>query len=190
MYLKHQLWLIVCLSMIALPMMAQNSQSYAGAGFNAQPWLTAVSANATSFNPAVESALPDAPSSAHESTLSGFNMAVAAGQAPVPVGRQGISLNRKTLDKQFFLVTGALFGSTVANIELTMRCRQAAACSLVPDSIAQRHKLYPLTFGADGGVTLLGYYLKSHHHRYWFVPAAAFITGNAIYAIHASRYMR
>ena len=94
------------------------------------------------------------------------------------------------MDREFFLSTGALFGSTFANVELTHRCLENGACSLVPRAIVQRRYLYGISLPADAGITILGYYLKRSKRSWWFVPAAIVTAGNTIYAIHAAQHMR
>jgi hypothetical protein len=177
--------------LLAVSVLAQNETSNKGssalvqgasASSQHEPFL--IAANSLSV-------LPDAPSAGSVKFLPALNAAIAssASQAPIPAARVPL-IERSVLDSRFLAVTGALFGSTVADIELTMRCRASGACSLVPDGLAERHKLYPITFGADGGITLLSYYLKSHHRRWWFVPAAAIIAGNAVYSVHAAKYIK
>ena len=58
---------------------------------------------------------------------------------------------------------------------------------MLPNSLARRAYLYPITFSADGAVTYLGYYLKSHHKSWWYIPATVLTVGHAGYAIHASQ---
>ena len=134
--------------------------------------------------------LPDAPS-VHFAPVLSLNaaMAASASQAPVPAARVPY-FERKVIDAKFIAVTGALFGSTVADIELTQRCRESGACSLIPTSLAERRKMYPITFAADGALTLAGYYLRSHHHWWWYTPAGAMIAAHAVYSIHASEYIK
>jgi hypothetical protein len=188
---NRRAWFAVLLVMIALPLLAQEGPSYAKLPLSAGPVSMAAAVALPTPPMAVASAapaLPDAPSTVGQ--LPEFNSAIAAsiGQAPLPVGR-GAEIEHGVIDARYLASTGLLYGSTVANIELTMRCRAAGACSMVPDGIAQRHMLYPITFAADSGISLLDYYLKSHHHRWWFVPAALITTGNAIYAVHAAKYI-
>jgi hypothetical protein len=117
-------------------------------------------------------ALPDAPSVETRS------------QAPPPPAAVQLSSTESVV------ITSLLFGSSIANVELTTRCLQNGACTTVPSALRSRGKLYAVALPADVGITALGYYLKRAHHSWWFVPAALFTTGNALYAIHASQHMR
>ena len=93
-------------------------------------------------------------------------------------------------DKEFLMATGILFGSSIANVELTHRCLENGACSLVPRALVRRRALYGVGLPADAGVTVLGYYLKRSGRRWWFVPAAIVTAGNVVYGIHAAQHMR
>jgi ABC-type cobalt transport system substrate-binding protein len=88
------------------------------------------------------------------------------------------------------MVTSMLFSSSIANVELTTRCLENGACTKVPSALRSRGALYGVSLPADVGITVLGYYLRRSGHRWWFVPAAMFTVGNAIYAVHASQHMR
>ena len=153
--------LIACLFVIAVPVVAQTST----------PPVTMASAASPSMP------LPDAPSAQRRSSA-----APPSGLAPIA--------NPEVKDKQFFLVNGVMFASSIANVELTARCFNSGACTAVPGPLRSRGALYGLGLPADVGATVLGYYLKRSGHRWWFVPAAAVTAGNVVYAIHAARQTR
>ena len=155
------LLLIASLFAIAAPVLAQTST----------PPVTR--ATASSNTP-----LPDAPSSQRRSA------------APPPSARGPIAEGEFATDRQFMMVNGLMFGSSIANVELTTRCFNSGACSAVPGPLRSRGALYGLGLTTDVGVTVLGHYLKRSGHRWWFVPAAVVTVGNVVYAIHASRYIR
>lgn len=159
----YLLLLIACLFVIAAPMLAQTSAAPATVALAGDPNM----------------ALPDAPSPAPRSAASRPPSAVR----PTVNGEQ-------IMDKQFVLATGMLFGSSVVNVELTHRCLENGACTLVPRALVRRRAMYGVGLPADAGITVLGYYLKRGGHRWWFLPAAVVTAGNAIYAVHASQHMR
>jgi hypothetical protein len=158
------LLLIVCLFVIAVPVLAQTG---------ATPTTVAVAGDPNL-------ALPDAPSPAPKSAGSNPWAAVR----PTAQGKQIMAM-----DKEFALVNGLMFGSSIANVELTTRCLENGACTMVPSGLRSRKRLYAVSLPADVGITALGYYLKRSGHRWWFVPAALVTAGNAIYAVHAAKYM-
>lgn len=158
------LLLIVCLFVIAVPVLAQTG---------ATPVTVAVAGDPNL-------ALPDAPSPAPTSAASSAWSAVR----PTAQGKQIMAM-----DKEFVLVNGLMFGSSIANVELTTRCLQNGACTMVPGGLRSRAALYGVGLPAEAGVAVLGYYLKRTGRRWWFVPAALVTAGNAIYAVHAAKYM-
>ena len=121
--------------------------------------------------------LPDAPSAAHRSAS-----APPAAVAPIA--------GPEAHDKQFMLVNGLMFSSSITNVELATRCFRGGACTAVPGPLRSRGGLYGVGLPVDVAVTVLGYRLKRSGHRWWFVPAAAVTVGNVIYSIHAAHYMR
>ena len=121
--------------------------------------------------------LPDAPSSQRR------NAAPPSAVRRVGYGEVGT-------DRQFMLVNGLMFASSIANVELTTRCFNSGACSALPGPLRSRGALYGVGLTTDVGVTLLGHYLRRSGHRWWFVPAAAVTVGNVVYAIHAAQYIR
>ena len=159
---KYFLLLIAALLMLAVPMLAQTSDDSS----------STVAAAGDPGGP-----LPDAPAPSNDHT------------PPSAIGRPTAG-GEHMMDKEFFLSTGVLFGSTFANVELTHRCLESGACSLVPRTIVQRRYLYGISLPADAGITVLSYYLKRSQRKWWFVPAAVVTAGNVVYGIHAAEHIR
>ena len=122
--------------------------------------------------------LPDAPSSQPRSV------------SAQPSARGPVTNGEFVQDRQFLLVNGLMFASSIANVELTTRCVNGGACSALPGPLRSRGALYGMGLPIDLGVTVLGYRLKRSGNRWWFVPAAAVTVGNVVYGIHAARYIR
>jgi len=156
------LLLIACLPLLAAPLLAQTG---------APPAQTEVAAR-------LDAPLPDAPNPEPRS-------APLAVQRPTPGGTQWVDV-----DREFVMATSVLFGSSIANAELTTRCINSGFCTAVPGPLRSRGALYGVGLPADAGVTVLGYLLKHGGHRWWFVPAALVTAGNSIYAVHASQHIR
>jgi hypothetical protein len=142
-----------------------------------------------------ESELPDAPSSAKPD-------ASTADPAPSPVVKRQshgappaaiggpLSPDRSVADRNYWLVTGGMFGATVANVELTVRCLQAhASCNDVPSSLKSRAALYGIGIPADLGVAYLTYYMKKKHSRIWYAAPALVTGANMFLAVRAYRWM-
>jgi len=157
------LLLIACLLLLAVPVLAQTSATPAEAEVGGK----------------LDTPLPDAPNPNPEP-----RRAPPSAVRPMPGGTQ------VPMDKEFLMATGILFGSSIANVELTHRCLENDACTLVPRALVRRRALYGVGLPADAGVTVLGYFLKRSGRRWWFVPAAIVTAGNTIYGIHAAQHMR
>jgi len=158
------LLLIACLFLLAAPVLAQTS---------AMPSEAEVGGK-------LDAPLPDAPNP--EPRVPPPSAGWAVRPTPTAGGMQ-------IADKEFVVATGALFGSSVANVELTHRCLENGECSLVPRALVRRRALYGVGLPADAGITVLGYYLKRSGRKWWFVPAAIVTAGNTIYGIHAAQHM-
>lgn len=177
---------VLCCMFFVVSVLAQNEALSAPVPSSQNDqYLIAVS------NPPV---LPDAPSAGLAPVVPALNAAItaSAGQAPIPAAKVP-HLGPKVIDAAFMGVTAATFGSDIADVELIMRCKAAAppaVCTLIPETVSERRYLYPISFGITGGVTYLDYYLKAHHHRWWFAPAAAVMTLNTIYSVHAAHYAK
>lgn len=138
----------------------------------AQTATSVTLASASSSKP-----LPEAPSASRKSSS-----APAAAAAPIT--------GPEAHDKEFMLVNGLMFSSSITTVELTTRCFRGGACTAVPGPLRSRGALYGMGLPVDVAVTVLGYRLKRSGHRWWFVPAAALTVGNVIYSVHAAHYMR
>jgi len=150
--------LIACLCVGALPVLAQT------------PIPITLASSEGPSNP-----LPEAPSAARKS-------------APAPPAAAGPIAGAETQDLHFMLVSGMMFSSSIANVELTTRCFRGGACTAIPGPLRSRGALYGVGLPIDIAVTVMGYRLKRAGHLWWFVPAAAVTAGNIIYSIHAVRY--
>ena len=138
------LLLIACLFLLAAPVLAQTS---------AMPSEAEVGGK-------LDAPLPDAPNPEPR-----VPPPSAVRSTPTPGGMQ-------VADKEFVMATGILFGSSVANVELTHYCLENGECSLVPRALVRRRALFGVGLPADAGITVLGYYLKRSGRKWWFVPAA------------------
>ena len=144
-----------------------------------------------------ESSLPDAPRAADDNDA-------APTPAPAPAPKPGPAkktqqgapgaastgswgIDSRVATGRYWAMTGAMFGASVADAELTVRCQEQKTCSYVPPSLRSRAALYGIGLPADAGISYLTYKLKKRENRFWYVPSA-FITGaNAYVAIHAYR---
>jgi hypothetical protein len=142
-----------------------------------------------------ESELPDAPSSTKPD-------ASTADPAPSPVVKREshgappaaiggpLSPDRSVADRNYWLVTGGMFGASIANVELTVRCLQVqASCNDVPSSLKSRAALYGIGIPADLGVAYLTYYMKKKHSRIWYAAPALVTGANMFLAVRAYRWM-
>ena len=91
----------------------------------------------------------------------------------------------RVADKKFWGVTGAMFGASVADVELTQRCQKIGTCSYVPKSINSRMAMYGIGLPADAAVMYLTYHLKKNHRSMWYVPSALVTAANVYVGVHA-----
>ena len=83
-----------------------------------------------------------------------------------------------------------MFGSSIVNAELTVRClNKHAACNDVPRALQSRAALYGIGIPADLGVAYLSYYMKKKHSRIWYVAPAVVTGANMFLAVRAYRWM-
>jgi hypothetical protein len=141
-----------------------------------------------------ESELPDAPSSAKPD-------APTADPVPSPVVKSShgappaaiggpLSPDRSVADRNYWLVTGGMVGSNIANVELTVRCLEVhASCNDVPSALKSRAALYGIGIPADLGVAYLTYYMKKKHSRIWYAAPAVVTGANMFLAVRAYRWM-
>jgi hypothetical protein len=159
--LMQFVFLISCLFVLASPGMAQTNATLV--------------ASAREYSNA---ALPDAPTPASSSAATSE---FAAERAPIAA--------EQVVDRKFLYQIAPLFGSSVINAELSLRCVKSGACTDVPSFLHSRAALYGVGIPADVGITLLEHSLKRSGHRWWLVPSTIVTAGNLVYAIHAARYM-
>jgi hypothetical protein len=138
--------------------------------------------------------LPDAPSATKPDASTADPSAPAASPAikreshGAPVAAQGgpLWIDRSVADRTYLALTGGMFGASIANAELTIRClQQHASCNDVPPSLQSRAAIYGIGIPADLGVAYLTYCLKRKHNHIWYVPAAAVTGANLFFAYRA-----
>jgi hypothetical protein len=165
-------------------------------GDPAQPLLTANLGE----SPAIgsinnEPELPDAPSTTKPDVATADPAASPAvkrdsahGAPPAAMGGP-LGVDRSVTDRNYLAVTGAMFGASIANAELTMHCfGQHSSCNDVPNLLSRRVALYGIGIPADFGVAYLTYRLKRKHNRMWYVPAAAVTGANLFFAVRVYRW--
>jgi hypothetical protein len=162
-------------------------------GDSTQPMLTAVLVE----DPAVggvssESELPDAPSATKPDTSTGEPAPSPAIKKPesqgAPVAAKGgpLWVDRSVADRNYFVVTGAMFAASIVNAELTLNClNRHRSCNDVPTSLQNRAALYGIGIPADLGISYLTYYMKKKHSHMWYVPAAAVTGANLFFGWRA-----
>jgi hypothetical protein len=147
-------------------------------------------------NSASNGALPDAPSATNsDATNAGAPMPspVAKNQShygapPAAVGGP-LGVDRTVADRNYLLFTGALFGSSVMNAELTLRClNKQATCNDVPHALESRAALYGIGIPADLAVSYLTYHMKKNHSHIWYAPSALITGANVFLGIRAYRW--
>jgi hypothetical protein len=142
-----------------------------------------------------ESDLPDAPSATKPD-------ASAADPAPSPAVKRESShgappaaaggplwVDRSVADRNYLILTAGMFGATIVNTELTLRClNKHPSCNDVPANFRSRLDLYAVGIPAELGVAYLTYYLKRKHNHMWYVPAAVVTGANIFLAVRAYRW--
>ena len=185
----------VCIAFVlasAFSLQAQSDRQLQGDP--AQPLLTA----RVDASPAIgsnDSELPDAPSATKPETSAPDPSAAPAvkreshGAPPAAMGGP-LWVDRSVADRNYLLVTGGMFGASVADAELTIRClQQHSSCNDVPSSLRSRVALYGIGIPADLGIAYLTYHMKKKHSRIWYVPAALVTGANAFLSVRAYRWM-
>jgi hypothetical protein len=138
-----------------------------------------------------ESDLPDAPSATKPDASTSDPAASPAikreshGAPPAAMGGP-LWVDRGVADRNYLMLTGGMFGASVANAELTLRClNQHASCNDVPPSLHSRAAIYGIGIPVDLGIAYLTYCLKRKHNHMWYVPAAAVTGANIFFAYRA-----
>ena len=82
-----------------------------------------------------------------------------------------------------------MFGSSIVNTELTLRClNKHPSCNDVPANFRRRLDLYAVKIPAELGFAYLTYYLKRKHNHMWYVPAAVVTGANVFLGVRAYRW--
>ena len=158
--------------------------------------LLAAKLDESPANSASNGALPDAPSAtSSDATNAGAPMPSPVaknesryGAPPAAVGGP-LWADRSVMDRHYFLFTGAMFGASVMNAELTLRClNKQSACNDVPHALQSRAALYGNGIPADLAVSYLTYYMKRKHNHIWYAPSAAVTGANVFLGIRAYRW--
>ena len=138
--------------------------------------------------------LPDAPSStkADSSNADAPPPAVKResthGAPPAATGGP-MGVDRSVADRNYLLVTAGMFGASIFNAELTVRClNKHTSCNDVPSSFQSRSAIYGIGIPADLGVAYLTYYMKKKHSHMWYVPAALVTGANIFLGVRAYRW--
>jgi hypothetical protein len=87
----------------------------------------------------------------------------------------------------YWTLTGAVYGSNVAAIELLQGCLRNNRCLTLPSSMRGRPAMYVTGIGVASGVAYLGYYLRKKEVRWWFVPAVLATTFDFVFVVGAAR---
>lgn len=96
-----------------------------------------------------------------------------------------LEIESRTADKKFWGLTGAMFGASIADAELTQRCLAIGTCSYVPSSLRSRKAMYGIGIPADIGIMYLTYNMKRKHKQLWYLPSALVTGANLYVAMHA-----
>jgi hypothetical protein len=193
----------ICIAFVlvsALSLLAQSDRMEVKRGDDLQlklsdrsrPLLTAALVEAPAVgNVSNDSELPDAPSSTKPDASTADPAASPVvkrqshGAPPAALGGP-LGVDRTVADRNYLVLTGGMFGASIANAELTIRClQQHPSCNDVPRSLQSRAAIYGIGIPADLGVAYLTYCLKRKHNHIWYVPAAAVTGANLFFAYRA-----
>jgi hypothetical protein len=93
----------------------------------------------------------------------------------------------RTSNRPFWVLTGSVYGSNIAAIELLQGCLANNRCRTLPPAIRNRPAMYATGLGVASGVSYLGYYLKKKEVRWWFVPAVLATTFDVVFVVGAAK---
>lgn len=111
--------------------------------------------------------------------------------APAPAAGALLRADSNIATRPYWILTGAMFASSVVNAEYASRCvQQKGNCTSIPEALRSRPALYGIGLPTEVGISYLTYYLKARGHRWWFVPAAALTVGNTFVAAHWAHRLR
>jgi hypothetical protein len=137
--------------------------------------------------------LPDAPGVTREQTAqldpNQESNALLPGTTKANLGTAAKTEHRPVADRAFWTSTGILFAVTVANVQVSHSCLEAQSCTLEQLPSKSTGGMYAVALPIDAGVAFLGYKLKQHSHRWWWVPAAALTAAQTYSLIHAARQL-
>jgi hypothetical protein len=164
-----------------------------------QPILTATLGESPAISEAgSESELPDSPSAAKADAPAATPAPTPAAAPAVKSGFHGappaglggpLEADSSVADRNYLMLTGGMFGASIANAELTIRCLEVhASCNDVPSSLNSRLALYGIGIPADIGVAYLSYYMKKKHSHIWYVPSAVVTGANIFLGVRAYRW--
>jgi hypothetical protein len=150
---------------------------------------------------ASDSSLPDAPSSSRRQMSQGQESRQTSApmgnagrhfyQGAPPAARIGVfAIDRRIADWNYVGLTGAMFGASVTDVELTERCQEQKTCRFVPPAVSGRLAMYGLGIPAGLAVAYTSYRLKRNHHWFWVVPEALITGANVLVAAHSWGQMR
>lgn len=111
-------------------------------------------------------------------------------QAPAPALKEGWATEGRVADSRFWMLTTALYGSSIANAELAARCIDQNSCTSIKDPFRSRIAMYGVGLPVDSAIAWWTYRLKARGHRWWFVPAVALTAANSVVAWHWTTRMR
>jgi hypothetical protein len=123
-------------------------------------------------------ALPDAPTIQSAGFVVSRNFRNSG--EPVPAGIP------PAFDRTFDAAAIGVLGSSIANVEMIMRCGPQA-CQAVPGGLRSRAGLYGVGIPAAVGISYLSHWLRRSGHRWWYLPMGLVTTGNVVYALHATQ---
>jgi len=130
---------------------------------------------------------PDAPSASPTPSPAAKNQS-HYGAPPAAVGGP-LGVDRTVADRNYLLFTGAMFGSSIVNAELTVRClNKHASCNDVPRALQSRAALYGIGIPADLAISYLTYYMKRKHSHIWYAPSALVTGANVFLGVRAYRW--
>jgi len=142
----------------------------------------------------LESSLPDPPSASAEGAPAvppelAPPVSPGSSRGPAPAGRGGWS-EWPAADAKLWGMTGLLGASSIANVELSLRCTWQHSCAYVPVPLRRRAALYGIGLPTDAGLSYLTLRMKADRSRFWWLPDALATAANAYVGVHAAHRLR
>jgi hypothetical protein len=100
----------------------------------------------------------------------------------------GVTYKAQTLP--YWAVTGAVFGSNIAAIELLQSCLAINRCGAIPPGMRSRSAMYGVGLTVAAAVSGVDYYLKRSHNRLWFVPGALATAFDLTFVVGAAKRLQ